>query len=145
MEKVTGVDMGWSKLVDVCDVNTLSSAIVVNNFWAEQNPEIVTKFVRASQRAWAYTQEHPEEAAEIFASHAEAFDAPLALAEIEGSLTLLHTPNTEGKPIGYSALEDWQATQKVLEDFAAFKPEDDVTVYFNNDFISEPPYLPAED
>ena len=145
MEKVTGVDMGWSKLVDVCGVNTLSSAIIVNNFWAEQNPEIVTKFVRASQRAWAYTQEHPEEAAEIFASHAEAFDAPLALAEIEGSLTLLHTPNTEGKPIGYSALEDWQATQKVLEDFAAFKPEDDVTVYFNNDFISEPPYLPAED
>jgi len=145
MEKVTGVDMGWSKLVDLCNVNTLSSAIIVNNFWAEQNPEIVQKFVRASQRAWAYTQEHPEEAAEIFASHAEAFDAPLALAEIEGSLTLLHTPNTEGKPLGFSALEDWQSTQQVLEDYAGFKPEDDVTVYFNNDFISEPPYLPTEE
>ena len=145
MEKVTGVDMGWSKLVDLCNVNTLSSAIIVNNFWAEQNPEIVQKFVRASQRAWAYTQENPEEAAEIFASHAEAFDAPLALAEIEGSLTLLHTPNTEGKPLGFSALEDWQSTQQVLEDYAGFKPEDDVTVYFTNDFISEPPYLPTEE
>jgi NitT/TauT family transport system substrate-binding protein len=145
MEKVTGVDMGWSKLVDLCNVNTLSSAIIVNNFWAEQNPEIVQKFVRASQRAWAYTQENPEEAAEIFASHAEAFDAPLALAEIEGSLTLLHTPNTEGKPLGFSALEDWQSTQQVLEEYAGFKPEDDVTVYFNNDFISEPPYLPTEE
>ena len=142
MEKVTGVDMGWSKLVDLCNVNTLSSAIIVNNFWAEQNPEIVAKFVRASQRAWAYTQEHPEEAAEIFASHAEAFDAPLALSEIEGSLTLLHTPNTEGKPIGFSALEDWQSTQQVLQDYASFNPESDVTVYFNNDFIAEPPYLP---
>jgi hypothetical protein len=39
-------------------------------------------------------------------------------------------------------LEDWQSTQKVLEDYAGFNPEDDVTVYFNNDFISEPPYLP---
>ena len=144
MTKVTGVEMGWSKLVDICNVNTLSSAIVVNNFWAEQNPEIVQKFVRASQRAWAYTMEHPEEAAEIFVSHAEAFDAPLALVEIEGSLTLMHTPNSEGKPIGWSALEDWQATQKVLEEYAGFKPEDDVTVYFNNDFIAEPPYLPAE-
>jgi NitT/TauT family transport system substrate-binding protein len=144
MEKVTGVDMGWSKLVDLCNVNTLSSAIIVNNFWAEQNPEIVAKFVRASQRAWAYTMENPEEAAEIFASHAEAFDVPLSLAEIEGSLTLLHTPNTEGKPLGYSALEDWQATQQVLQDYAGFKPEDDVTVYFNNDFIAEPPYLPTE-
>jgi NitT/TauT family transport system substrate-binding protein len=145
MEKVTGVDMGWTKLVDVCNVNTLSSAIITNNFWAEQNPEIVEKFVRASQRAWAYTQEHPEEAAEIFAQHAEAFDAPLALEEINGSLTLLHTPNSEGQPIGWSALEDWQATQQVLEEYASFRPEEDVTIFFNNDFVSEPPYLPPEE
>jgi NitT/TauT family transport system substrate-binding protein len=142
MEKVTGVDMGWSKLVDICDVNTLSSAIIVNNFWAEQNPELVEKFVRASQRAWAYTQEHPEEAAEIFAQHAEAFDVPLALAEIEGSLTLLHTPNSEGNPIGWSAPEDWTSTQQVLEQYAGFKPEPEISIYYTNDYISEPPYLP---
>lgn len=144
MQKQTGIEMGWSKLVDVCDVNTLSSAIVTNKFWAEQNPEIVKKFVRASQKAWAYTQEHPEEAAEIFAKHAEAFDAPLALAEIEGSLTLLHTPNSEGKPIGWSAIEDWQSTQDVLEQYAGFKPEEDVNVFFTNDYISEAPYEPGE-
>lgn len=142
MEKVTGVDMGWSKLVDVCNVNTLSSAIIANNFWLEQNPDIAARFVRASQRAWAYTQEHPEEAAEIFAQHAEAFDAPLALAEIEGSLTLLHTPLSEGKPIGWSALEDWQATQDVLEQYAGFKPESDINVFFTNDYVAEPPYMP---
>jgi len=144
MEKVTGVDMGWSKLVDLCDVNTLSSAIIVNNFWLEQNEDIVRKFVRASQRAWAYTQEHPDEAAEIFAKHAEAFDAPLALEEINGSLTLLHTPNSEGKPIGWVAPEDWTATQQVLEQYAAFKPEPDINVYFTNDYISEPPYMPPQ-
>lgn len=142
LEKVTGVDMGWSKLVDICNVNTMSSAIIANNFWAEQNPEIVEKFVRASQRAWAYSQEHPEEAAEIFASHAEAFDTPLALAELEGSLSLLHTPRSEGQPIGWSALEDWQDTQQVLQDFSSFNPEADTNVYFTNDYISEPPYLP---
>jgi NitT/TauT family transport system substrate-binding protein len=144
MEKQTGIDMGWSKLVDVCNVNTLSSAIIVNNFFAEQNPEIVEKFVRASQRAWQYTIDNPQEAAEIFADNAEAFDAPLALVEIEGSLTLLHTPNSEGQPIGWVALEDWQATSDVLEQYAGFKPEADVNVYFTNDFISEPPYLPAD-
>jgi len=142
MEKVTGVDMTWSKLVDVCDVNTLSSAIIVNNFYAEQNPDVVAKFVRASQRAWQYTLEHPDEAAEIFAQHAEAFDVPLSLAEIEGSLTLLHSPATEGKPIGWSAPEDWTDTQNVLAEYAGFKPEEDINVFFNNDFISEPPYMP---
>ena len=144
MEKVTGVDMGWSKLVDVCDVNTLSSAIIVNKFWAEENEDIVKRFVRASQRAWAYTQEHPEEAAEIFAKHAEAFDAPLALAEIEGSLTLLHTPNSEGKPIGWSSDLDWTATQQILEQYSGFKPEPDIDIYYTNDYISEPPYEPVK-
>jgi NitT/TauT family transport system substrate-binding protein len=142
MEQVTGVDMGWTKLVDVCGVNTLSSAIIVNNFYAEQNPEVVAKFVRASQRAWQYTLDHPDEAAEIFASHAEAFDVPLSLAEIEGSLTLLHSPATEGKPIGWSAPEDWAATQDVLAKYAGFKPEEDINIFFNNEFIAEPPYLP---
>jgi NitT/TauT family transport system substrate-binding protein len=143
MQKTTGVKMGWSKLVDVCNVNTLSSAIIVNNTFLKENPEIVRKFVRASQRAWAYTQEHPEEAAEIFAKHAEAFDAPLALEEIKGSLTLLHTPKTEGKPIGWSSPDDWTATQDVLTQYAGFKAEKDINVFFTNDFISQPPYMPT--
>jgi NitT/TauT family transport system substrate-binding protein len=142
MEKQTGIDMGWSKLVDVCGVNTLSSAIISNNFFIEENPEIIEKFVRASQRAWQYTIDNPQEAAEIFADNAEAFDAPLALVEIEGSLTLLHTPNSEGQPIGWVAEADWQATSDVLQEYAGFRPEEDVNVYFTNDFISDPPYLP---
>ena len=145
MEKVSGVDIGWTHLPDICGVNTLSSAIIVNNFWAEENPEIVEKFVRASQRAWAYTQEHPEEAAEIFAASPAGdygFDVPLSLAEIEGSLTMLHTANSEGKPIGWSSIDDWTATQQTLADFGGFKMEEDVNVFFTNDFISEAPYEP---
>ena len=38
MEKVTGVDIGWKQLTDLCGVNTLSSAIIANNFWAEAEP-----------------------------------------------------------------------------------------------------------
>lgn len=145
MEKVTGVDIGWKQLTELCGVNTLSSAIIANNFWAEQNPKLVEKFVRASQRAWAYTQEHPEEAAEIFANTSAGdmgFDVPLSLAEIMGSLTLLHTPNSEGKPIGWSAVEDWVSTQQTLEQYASFKPESDINVFFTNEFVSEPPYEP---
>lgn len=142
MEKVTGIDMTWSKLVDICQVNTLSSAIVVNNFYAQQNPEIIRKFVRASQRAWQYTFEHPEEAAAIFPKYASAFDEALSLDEINGSLTLLHTPNSEGKPIGWSAPEDWTATQDVLAQYAGFKPEEDINAFFTNEYIAEPPYTP---
>jgi hypothetical protein len=36
------------------------------------------------------------------------------------------------------------ATQQVLEQYASFKPEEDVTVFFTNDYISEPPHMPGE-
>lgn len=144
MEKVTGVDMGWTKLVDICGVNTLSSAIIANNFWAEQNPEVLKKFVRASQRAWAYSAEHPQEAAEIFVKYASAFDVPLALEELEGSLTLHYTDFSKGKALGWSAAEDWTATQDVLVQYAGFKAEEDINAFYTNDFISEPPYMPAK-
>ena len=143
MTKVNGIETGWSKLVDLCKVNTLSSAMYRQQFLGCRKPRDPQEIlVRASQRAWQYTIDSPDERLRSSLPMPEAFDVPLSLAEIEGSLTLLHTARTEGKALGYSALEDWQDTQKVLEDYAGFKPEADVTVYFTNEYISEFPLPP---
>ena len=37
------------------------------------------------------------------------------MLEIDGTMTILRTKNTEGKPIGWSAAEDWKDTQDLLE------------------------------
>lgn len=134
MEDRTGQDMAWTTYADM-GINTLSSAIVVNNSYMEENPEVVEKFVRATIRAVEYTIANPEEAAEIFAANAEEFDKELALLEIEGSLSLLHSEATEGKTPGWMAVEDWQATQDILAEYAELEPVDDVNVFFTNEFI----------
>ncbi len=85
MEARTGQKMAWTTYADM-GVNALSSAIITNEKTLENNPELVEKFVAATVRAVEYTMENPEEAAEIFAAHAEEFDKELALMEIEGSL-----------------------------------------------------------
>lgn len=138
MQDRTGQEMAWTTYTDM-GINTLSSAIIVNQRTLDEQSDMVEKFLRGTVRAVAYTQENPEEAAEIFAKHAPDFDKELALLEIEGSLDLLHSENTEGKPIGWMAVEDWQNTQDVLAEYAGLKPEDDVNVYFTND------YLPGEE
>jgi NitT/TauT family transport system substrate-binding protein len=146
LEKNQGIDIQWTQFTDICGVNTLSSSIIANNDYAKNNPEIVEKFVRASQRAWAYSLEHPEEAAEIFAANETAanagFDKELSLAEIEGSLTLLHTPNSEGKPIGWSAKADWDDTVNVLTTYAGWEYTGTSDQFFTTEFISDPPYEP---
>ena len=68
----------------------------------------------------------------------------IALLEIDGTMTILRTKKTEGKPIGWSATEDWKDTQDLLEKFAKLKPQSDVNIYYTNEFLSEAPYLPKK-
>jgi NitT/TauT family transport system substrate-binding protein len=143
MQLQTGVKMGWTRLYDMAGVSTLSSAIIANNDWLKdaKNQAQLRRFLRGSQRGWQYAFDHRDEAAEIFMKHAPAFNKEISLLEIDGTMTILRTDKTKGKPIGWSASEDWKESQDLLEKFAKLKPQPDVNVYFTNEFLSEPPYL----
>src|SRR5215467_871349 len=143
MQLQTGVKMGWTRLYDMAGVSTLSSAIIANNDWLKdaKNQDALRRFLRASQRGWQYTFDNRDEAAEIFMKRAPAFNKEISLLEINGTMTILHTEKTKNKPIGWSASDDWQDSQDLLEKFAKLKPQPDVNVYYTNGFLSEPPYL----
>jgi NitT/TauT family transport system substrate-binding protein len=143
MQLQTGVKMGWTRLYDMAGVSTLSSAIIANNDWLKdaKNQAQVRRFLRASQRGWQYTFDNRDEAAEIFMKRAPAFNKEISLLEINGTMTILRTDKTKGKPIGWSASEDWKESQDLLEKYARLKSQPDVNVYFSNEFLSEPPYL----
>ncbi len=146
MQLQTGVKMGWTRLYDMAGVTTLSSAIIVNNDWVKdaKNQDALRRFLRASQRGWQYTFDHRDEAAEIFMKNAPAFNKEISLLEINGTMTIIRTERTKGKPIGWSAAEDWKESQELLEKFAKLKPQADIGVYYTNGFLSEPPYLPKK-
>jgi NitT/TauT family transport system substrate-binding protein len=142
MQLQTGVKMGWTRLYDMAGVSTLSSAIIVNNEWVKdaKNQATLRKFLRASQRGWQHTFDNRKEAAEIFLKNAPAFNLEIALLEIDGTMTILRTKNTEGKAIGWSSVDDWKDTQALLEQFAKLKPQSDLNIYYTNEFLAEAPY-----
>jgi NitT/TauT family transport system substrate-binding protein len=146
MQLQSGVKMGWTRLYDMAGVTTLSSAIIVNNDWVKdkKHEDELRRFLRASQRGWQYTKEHPDEAADIFLKHAKAFNKEIALLEINGTMTIVHTKHTEGKPIFWSAKEDWQESQDLLEKFAKMPAVTDMGKYYTNAYLSEPPYMPKK-
>ena len=143
MQLQTGVKMGWTRLYDMAGVSTLSSAIIAINDWLKdaKNQTQLRRFLRASQRGWQYTFDNRDEAAEIFMKRAPAFNKEISLLEINGTMTILQTEKTKGKPIAWSASEDWKESQDLLEKYAKLKSQPDVNVYFSNEFLSEPPYL----
>ena len=146
MQLQTGVKMGWTRLYDMAGVTTLSSAIIANNEWLKdpKNQDQIRRFLRASQRGWQYAFDHRAEAAEIFRKSAPVFTQEIALLEVEGTMTIIRTERTKGKPIGFSDAGDWQDTQDLLAKFAKLNPQPDVKVYFTNEYLSQAPYMPKK-
>lgn len=142
MQLKSGVKMGWTRLYDLAGISTLSSAIIVNKEWLQdaKHQDQLKRFLRASQRGWAYTAKHPEEAAEIFLKHAKGFTKEIALLEIKGTMTIIHTKHTKDKPLFWSAKEDWQESQDLLQKYAKMPPQKDMSVYYTNEYLSKPPY-----
>src|SRR4029450_2215565 len=139
MQLQTGVKMGWTRLYDMAGVSTLSSAIIANNDWLKdaKNQDQLRRFLRASQRGWQYTFDNRDESHERFLKRAPAFNKEFSVLEINGTMTILHTEKTKGKPIGWSASEDWKESQDLLEKYAKLKSQPDVNVYFSDEFLSE--------
>jgi len=146
MQLKSGVKMGWTRLYDMAGVSTLSSAIIVNKDWVKdpKHADELRRFLRASQRGWDYANKHREEAADIFLKHASAFNKEIAMLEINGTMTIIHSKYTEKKPMFWSAKEDWQDSQDLLQKYAKLKPAKDVGKYFTNAYLSEPPYMPKK-
>jgi NitT/TauT family transport system substrate-binding protein len=146
MQLQTGVKMGWTRLYDMAGVTTLSSAIIANNDWLKdaRNQETLRKFLRATQRGWQYSFEHRDEAAELFRKAAPVFTQEIAKLEVDGTMSIIRTDRTKGKPIAWSDAGDWQDSQELLEKFAKLKAQPDVNVYFTNSYLSEAPYLPKK-
>jgi NitT/TauT family transport system substrate-binding protein len=143
MQLKSGVKMGWTRLYDLASVSTLSSAVVVNKDWLKEtkHQDQLKRFLRASQRGWEYTDKHRDEAAQIFIKHATAFNMEIALLEINGTMTIVHTKHTEGKPLMWSAKEDWQESQDLLEKYAKMPPAAELSKYYTNEYLSAPPYM----
>jgi NitT/TauT family transport system substrate-binding protein len=146
MQLKSGVKMGWTRLYDMAGISTMSSAVIVNKDWVKdaKHADQLRRFLRASQRGWDYADKHREEAADIFIKHAPAFNKEIAMLEINGTMTIIHTKHTEGKPVMWSAKEDWQESQDLLQKFAKMAPQADMNKYYTNAYLSEPPYMPKK-
>jgi len=144
MQLQSGVKMGWTRLYDMAGVTTLSSAIITNNNWIKEakNQDQLRRFLRASQRGWQYSFDNRAEAAEIFRKAAPVFTQEIALLEVDGTMSIIRTERTKGKPIAWSDIGDWKDSQDLLSTFAKLNPQSDLNVYYTNQYLSDAPYMP---
>ena len=105
---------------------------------------MLRRFLRASQRGWQHSFDNRAEAAEIFRKAAPVFTQEIALLEVEGTMSIIRTERTKGKPIAWSDAGDWKDSQDLLEKFAKLKAQADLSAYYTNQYLSEAPYMPKK-
>jgi NitT/TauT family transport system substrate-binding protein len=138
MQLRTGVKMAWTRFTDLAGVSTLSSAIIVNNDWVRnpRNQDLLRRFLRASRRGGEWADTNREDAAKGFLAHAPAFNLEIALLELNGTMTIIRSPRTKDKPLFWSAREDWQDSQELLQKYANLPAAGDVGIYYTNEYLT---------
>jgi NitT/TauT family transport system substrate-binding protein len=110
------------------------TGLVAANSTIEKNPDLVRKFVMASQKGWDDALTDPDAAAAASVKLFPDLTKDFVLDGLNIALTeQLHTPATKGHPIGWTATSDWEKTLAVLTQYANLKAKP-LETYVNNTF-----------
>jgi NitT/TauT family transport system substrate-binding protein len=118
-----------------CGVTAVSNGIVVHNDTIKEDPELVRNFVKASLRGFLYGRKNPDEMIAIARKYSQAIDPAIAMRESEMSWKVWDTPNTVGKPLGWSSEKDWEQTIAVLKESGSVTGPLEAKQVYTNDFV----------
>lgn len=116
-------------------VNTVGMTVTVNEDTIAENPDLVARFVRATQRAWQAAVDDPQAAVDAALKVKPDANAGALLEQLKADIALLTSPNTKGKPIGYGAPEDWETTKDLLTRYRDLKTDRPADSFYTNEFI----------
>ena len=128
-----------AKYVPYADYGVIAygTGLIASESTIEGKPDLVKKFVAASQKGWEEAVKDPEAAVAASLKLYPDLDAKLLIDGLKIALEQqLHTPATKDHPIGWTDKGDWESMLEVLKKYANLSPLDP-SAYYTNDFIAE--------
>jgi NitT/TauT family transport system substrate-binding protein len=133
IEKRAGVKFNVIKVTDF-GLSVLGSSMYVSNEFAEKNPEIVKKLLRATAKGYRDAMANPKEAARIMERHMVVPEQPDVLdRQVEATVVSTNAP--AGKPIGWQTDTDWQANLNLLKETGGITDIKPLNAYFSNAYL----------
>ena len=94
-------------------IHMYGHTLITTDRMIAENPDLVTRFLRATLRGWREAIEDPEAAVAIILKYAREKDSELQTLMMEASVPLIH--NGEDR-IGWMRAEVWQGMHQILLD-----------------------------
>ena len=133
IEKRAGVTFNLLKVADF-GLNLLGASMIVGNAYAEQNPQIVKKLLRATALGYRDAMADPKAAAKAMAKYMRVPEDPDVL-ERQVETTVASTNAPPGKPIGWQESADWQANLTLLKETGGISDVKPLSAYYTNEYL----------
>lgn len=119
-------------------VNVPGLCIIARVDYIKKHPDIVRKFVAGVQKAIGWSKDHAQQSINILTEMNQntKLNTKTALPILQAAFKLLHTKNTQGKPIGVMARKDWVEAENLLAQYVGLKKADSPDRYFTNEFVT---------
>jgi NitT/TauT family transport system substrate-binding protein len=117
--------------------NTVGITIVATNETIGKKPDLVRRFVRATQRSWEAARSDPDAAVAAALKVKPDLNAQSTKDQLLMDLSLLDSPATKGKPLGWGAESDWEATKALLAEYRDLKTDKPASAFFTDEFIAK--------
>ncbi len=115
-------------------VHMYADTLITTDQLIGENPELVTRFLRATLRGWREAIEDTEAAVEITLKYAREADAELQTQMMEASLPLIHTGQDH---IGWMRAEVWQGMHDILLEQGLLDEPVDVDKVYTMEFLQK--------
>lgn len=116
-------------------IRSLGMGFVTSTTYAEENPEVVKKFMAAVTRGYDEGFADPEAAIDALVKARPLTERELQLTSLNLMPQFARTPYSKDKPFGWTAIEDWESTVQLLRDFFEFTAEIDIPSIYTNEFV----------
>jgi NitT/TauT family transport system substrate-binding protein len=133
IEKRAGVTFNLLKVADF-GLNLLGASLIVGNSFAEQNPQIVKKLLRATALGYRDAMADPKGAARAMAKYMRVPEDPDVL-ERQVEATVVSTNAPAGKPIGWQERADWEANLTLLKETGGVSEVKPLSAYYTNEYL----------
>lgn len=120
------------------DINILGTGFVVSKAYEAKNSDLLKRFMIATEKSYDDAFKHPEAAVDAMIKARPLAERTLNIESLKALEPLMHSARSEGKPFGWTAKEDWEQSQDLLQKYFDMKGKVDVAKVYTN------AYVPAE-
>ncbi len=116
-------------------VDTIGMTLHAHPDTLKDSPDMVRRFAKATIRSWEAARQDPAAAAKAAVKVKPDLNVSSTEDQLRTNLSQLHSKNSQGKSIGFSAPADWEHTMTLLKKHRDLQTDKPATFFYTNDFM----------